>query len=49
MCTSCGDSANGQECDFCDEPVCDYCVIETEGISTGIFCSEDCVRDSSGG
>ena len=47
MCIICGDPANGQECDFCDSLVCDYCVIESEGISNDIFCSEDCARDSA--
>ena len=48
MCVMCGDSVDGQECDFCGESVCDDCIVEPEGISSDIFCSEDCVRDFGG-
>ena len=48
MCVICGDPSDGDECAFCDVPVCDDCTVEPEGISNDIFCSEDCVRDFVG-
>ena len=48
MCVVCGDPADGEECDFCGESVCENCSIEAEGISNDGVCSEDCVRDFAG-
>ena len=43
----CGASDPGvdADCDFCNEQVCDDCIVEAEGISNNVFCSEDCLRD----
>ena len=41
----CGNAANGQECDFCGEGVCDDCAIDLDGLLGDIACSADCVRD----
>jgi len=46
MCVVCGSAADGQECDFCGELVCDDCVIDVE-TSNDMVCSEDCARDLS--
>jgi len=49
MCVECGSAANGQECDFCGELICDNCVLDLEGVSNNMVCSEDCARDLAGG
>jgi hypothetical protein len=40
-CIICDDwSADSIECDYCDDTVCDVCVVD--GDSGETFCSEDC-------
>jgi len=44
-CTVCEDwTVDAFECDICDAPVCDACVVD--GDSGEVFCSEDCQSET---